>query len=55
MCLQEYPVDAGFSQGSILCSILVLPNINDVHVTCIIAINADNATRCSTFELVSGL
>ena len=46
---QEYPVNAGLSQGSILWHKLFLPYINDLpeNVICNIAIYADDTTLLS--------
>ena len=54
---QEYPVNAGVPQGSILRSTLFLLYINDLpdDVICKIAINADDTTLYSTYEVRSGL
>ena len=54
---KEYPVNAGVPQGSILASTLFLLYINDLpdDVICKIAINADDTTLYSTYEVRSGL
>ena len=54
---QEYPVNAGASQGSILASTLFLLYINDLpdDVICDIAIYADDTTLCSKCDRASDL
>ena len=54
---QEYPVNAGVPQGSILGPTLFLLYINDLpdNVIWNIAIYADNATLCSKFDRASDL
>ena len=54
---QEYPVNAGVPQGSILGHILFLLYINDLSddVICEIAIYADDATLYSKCDQVSDL
>ena len=54
---QEYPVNAGISQGSILGPTLFLLYINDLpdDVTCNIAIYADNTTLYSKCDQASDL
>ena len=54
---QEYPVNTGVSQGSILCFILFLLYINDLpdDVICNIAIYADDTTLCSKCDQASDL
>ena len=51
---QEYPVNAGVSQGSILGLTLFLLYIND-DVICNIAIYADDAALYSKFDQASDL
>ena len=54
---QEYPVNVGFSQGSILGQTLFLLYINDLpdDVICDIAIYTDDATLYSKGDRASGL
>ena len=54
---QEYPVNAGVSQGSILCPTLFLQYINEVidDFICNIAISADDTTLYSKCDLASDL
>ena len=53
---QEYPVNAGFPQGSILDPILFLLYMNDVpDVICNIAIYADDTTLYSNCDQASHL
>ena len=54
---QEYPVNAGVPQTSILGPILFLLYINDLpdDVICEIAIHADDATLYSKYDQASGL
>ena len=56
-CSQEYPVNAGVAQGSILGRTLFLLYINDlpVDVICNIAIYADDTTLYSKCKQVSDL
>ena len=53
---QEYPINAGYLQGPILCRTLFLLNINDlVDFICNIAIYADNITLYSKSNQTSNL
>ena len=54
---QEYPVNAGLSQGSILWHTLFLLYINDIpkNVICNIAIYADDTTLLSKCDQASDL
>ena len=54
---QEYPVNAGDLQGSILCATLFLPYINDLpdNVICNITIYADDTTLYSKCDQASDL
>ena len=54
--LQEYPVNAGVPQGSILGPTLFLPHINDLpDVICNIAIYGDDTTLYSKCDQASDL
>ena len=56
-CSQEYPVNAGVPEGSILCPTLFLLYINDLldDVICNIAIYADDSTLYSKCDQASDL
>ena len=55
-CSQEYPVNAGVPEGSILCPTLFLLYINDLDdVICNIAIYADDSTLYSKCDHASDL
>ena len=54
--LQEYPVNAGVSQGSILGSTFFLSYINDLDgLLCNITIYSDDTTLCSKCDQASDL
>ena len=54
--LQEYPVNAGVSQGSILGSTFFLLYINDLdYLICNITIYSDDTTLCSKCDQASDL
>ena len=54
---QEYPVNAGFAQGSIVCPTLFMLYINDLHddVICNVGIYVDDTTLCSRCDQASDL